>query len=287
MPNLTKQSSPLNIKNTVDNNSSVILEEGLTIALLTVTVYAAFLLKEIGYARVFDIPLDIITTREVGLALTAEAFLLGVLSFVAKVNFIWVFTPSSDQLIAKLVRKFIALALFLGFVMYPYLATDLSYWWFFVPLIAIFFFIFLWPLIAQREKNNYESKMEAQLMLDRNGNDDIISSILKLFGRQWDTTLYVIVGIMVFAYGLGKKEAIEQSSFFAVEGRPGWFVLKIYDDLVVTALIDVTHKQLEGEIELTKLAEGSAFRLRRVEIGALNKQNIVSGASQNNPARSP
>lgn len=249
------------------NQGLIVLEESFAIALLTVSVYAAFLLKEIGYARVFAIPLDVISTREVGLALTAEAFLFGVLSYAGKVNLIWILAPKSDGLIAIVARRFIAISLLIGFALYPYLATGLSIWWLVGPLIFFLFFTFLWPLITQRGISDYEDKMAAQLVVDRNSNGDIVNSVLKLLGRQWHITFFVMVAMMAFAYGLGRKEAIEQSSFFAVDGRPGWFVLKIYNDLVVTALVNVKQKQLAGEIELTKLAEGNSLRLRRVEIG--------------------
>lgn len=260
----------MDIDNKTNNQSPVILEESLTIAILTVTVYAAFLLKEIGYARVYGIPLDIITTREVGLALTAEAFLFALFSYIAKVNFIWFFTPKSDRFIHKLIRRLVGLWLFIGFVMYPYIATGLNIWWFFGPVIFLSFATFLWPLITQQEKNSYESKVEAQLMLEKSStSEDIVTSLLKLFGLQWYFTFLVIFGILIFAYGLGRKEAIEQSNFFSIQDRPGWFVIKIYDDLIVSGLFDVSNKQFKGVIELEKLDGAHPLRIEQFKIDSV------------------
>jgi hypothetical protein len=260
-------------------NTSLSLSDGLVIAIMTASVYLSFLLKEIGYAKVFEIPFDVISVSEVGLVLTVQSFLLAVSTYVVKVNFIWIFSPRGDSLFSFKIRVFIALSLLLGFAFYPYLITT-SYVWILVVMIGgIFFFHFIFPLITQRKIESYEDKLIAQNEIDSESND-IYSSFIKGLSSEWRLPFLVMVCIMIFSYGLGRKEALEQTSFLEIYGKPNWFVLKIYSDFIVAVNINKTTK-IKGDIELTKLKNGGSVRLHKVEIGTVN-HDIDKEKSVNN-----
>jgi hypothetical protein len=258
-----------NSRNEVNSGKSALVIEGVIVLLLTGGAYAAFLAKEIGYARALGLPLDVITTREVGLALAAESMLLGAFSYSAKVNLIWVFSPRSDGMLAVSIRRFIAAALLIGLAAYPFVSTDVSVWWLIGFLLSLAFFFFIFPLISQKNVKGYTRKLEAQLALERASPGDIVSTSLEQLGRQAHLIFVILVTALVFAYGLGRKEAIEQTEFFTMEERPGWVVLKIYGEVVVSALVDTERASFDGSIELSKLPDNDHLRLRRIILGRL------------------
>jgi hypothetical protein len=258
-----------------ENKTGLSLSDGLIIAIMTAAVYLSFLLKEIGYAREFDIPLDVISISEVGLVVAVQSVLLAISSYVVKVNLIWIFSPRGDSLVSFKLRVFIALSLLLGFAFYPYLITKL-YLWILVGMIgALFFFHFIFPLITQRKIESYENKLIAQNKIDSNS-VDIYVSLIGSLNTQWRLPLIIMLAIMFFSYGLGRKEALEQTSFLEIDGQPNWYVLKIYNDFIVSKNIDKKTKMLIGDIELTKLKNGGSIRLHKTEIGPINHDDNSS-----------
>lgn len=212
-------------------------------------------------------PLEIITTREVGLALAAEAIILGIFSYTAKVNLIWIFSPRSETLIARLVRRFIFASLLIGFAAYPFISTNFSVWWLVGLLLSIAFGVFIFPLITQKNIAGYSEKLRAQMEIEAKVPGDIVSSSLEYFGQQTHYIFLVVAATLIFAYGLGRKEALEQTEYFKIEGRPGWVLLKIYGEIVVSAQLDAEQTHFEGAIELGKLSEQDRLRLRKTKIG--------------------
>jgi hypothetical protein len=195
-----------------ENKNELSLSDGLVIAVMTTAVYLSFLLKEIAYAREFDIPFDVISISETGLVLAVKSVLIAISAYITKVNLIWIFSPRGDSLISFQVRTFIATSLFLGLAFYPYLITE-SYLWALVILIGVlFFFQFAFPLITQRKIKNYEDKLIAQHEINANS-VDIYKSLIGNLNSQWRLPFIIMLGIMFFSYGLGRKEALEQTSF--------------------------------------------------------------------------
>ena len=128
-------------------SKSLLQAEGVTLLILSATVYTAFLVREMGYAEHFSIPQDLIVTSHIGLVSAAKALLGGVIAYIGKVNIIWMFAPRGDRLLPFVLRRTIGAVLIIGFAMYPYLITGLSWWWFVGLIGLIVFFSFVWPLI--------------------------------------------------------------------------------------------------------------------------------------------
>ena len=272
------------MSDSIENNTSTLLSEGLVVAIITAAVYLSFLLREIGYAQIFDIPLEVISVSNIGLAVTAQSFLIATISYIAKVNLIWIFSPRSDEFIATKTRALIAYSLLIGFAFYPYFITEFYVWTFVLFIVLLIFFQFIFPIITQRKNKTYRDKLIAQETINYNS-VDIYSSFRDELDNKWRKPFAVLLAIMFFSYGLGRKEALEKSSFFAVDSKPGWYILKIYNDFIVTASIDFRTKRISGEIELTKIKDEASIRLHKVEIGSIDHENKLTQEISINPVQ--
>jgi hypothetical protein len=200
----------------------------------------------------------------------SKAIVWGAMAYVGKVNLVWIFAPRGDRLLFSVLRHAIGLCLIVGFAMYPYLTTDVSWWWFLVIIGILMFSWFLWPLITQRGVVGYENKIAEQARIE-SGNNDIYGLLLGRFDKASLITLIFVVAIMVFAYGDGRRSAIEQEEFNVVDGEGNFIVLRIYGDIVVSAAFDPKTRQLGGLITVTKLSEGKGIGVRRNNLGRLKR----------------
>ncbi len=254
--------------------------EGILLVFFTAVAYAAFLLREMGYTNQFGLPHELINTSQVGLVSAAKAILFGVLGYTGKVNLVWLFTPRGDGFVATYIRKVIAVLLLIGFAMYPYCATDVSWWWF-VGILAFFvFFTLIWPFITQRNITGYENKLIEQVRLESSGAADIPSSVLsRWLDRGSIITLGFVIAILIFAYGDGRRDGIEQNEFYIADAKPTWVVLRIYGDVIISAEFDPKSHKLSGLFSITKLTETNSLTMRRVATGKLQKAVVATQAA--------
>ena len=236
--------------------------------------YTAFLVREMGYADFFFIPHDLISASHIGLVSAAESLAWGIIAYIGKVNFVWIFTPRSDRFIFRLIRYVIGTILIIGFALYPYLATDPSLWWWFIGFITfIIVSLFAWPLLIQRGENGYENKIKKQIQ-EKSETEDIYGTFFDLFDRATKITFFIILAMMIFAYGDGRRSAIEQEEYNLVEGKTNTILLHIYGDIFVLTSFDPKTHQLSGLVKLSKISDEKGIEVRRTFIGRLKKANI-------------
>lgn len=244
--------------------------EGVILVILTATSYAAFLAREMGYADYFSIPQELIATSHIGLISAAKALIWGGMAYIGKVNLVWILAPRADGFLYSFLRHTISACLILGFAMYPYIATDGSWWWYFIVFSILGFSAFIWPLITQRGVKGYENKIVEQARLE-SGYDDIYKSMFSGFDSGMRITLIFVVAIIVFAYGDGRRSAIEQEFFNRLEGDPNAIVLRIYGDVLISANFDPKTRQLDGLIRIQKMEGGKWLAIRETKLGRLKK----------------
>lgn len=128
------------------SSKSISINDSLVITVLTASVYLAFILKEIGYATIFNIPLEIVAMNSVTMAIAAKSILLAAIAYVGKVNIFWIFSPRGNSILSIKIRELVFCALLLGFGFYPYF-IDTSYIWYFLIILILLIFLILYFLL--------------------------------------------------------------------------------------------------------------------------------------------
>lgn len=249
---------------------ALLRKEGVVLVILTATTYAAFLVREMGYADFFAIPHELIATSHIGLVSAAKALVLGVMAYIGKVNLVWLFAPRGERFLFSVIRYAIGVALVLGFALYPYIAVDVSWWWFVGAIGFLIFGWFVWPLITQRKVGGYENKVAEQVRLEASIND-IYGTLLGRMDRATYITLAFVMAMMVFAYGDGRRSAIEQEEFNLIEGEPNMALLRVYGEVTVSAAFDPKTQQLSGLVRVAKIPDGKGIAIRKTVVGKLKK----------------
>lgn len=252
---------------------SILRSESVVLIILTAMTYTAFLVREMGYADFFSIPHDLISASHIGLVSAAQALAWGAIAYVGKVNLVWIFAPRGGRFVFRLVRYAIGTILVLGFALYPYLATDLSWWWLGGPIVLLIVGWFVSPLLTQRTVQGYENKLVEQTQLEA-GSQDIYGTFLDRFDRATNITLMFIVAMMFFAYGDGRRSAIEQEEYNLVEGESNMTLLRIYGEVAVLTTFNPKTHHLSGLVRFTKIPDGKGIEIRRAFVGRLKKATI-------------
>lgn len=253
---------------------SILRSESVVLIILTAMTYTAFLVREMGYADFYFIPYYLISSSHIGLVSAAQALAWGLLLYITKVNFVLILTPHGERLVFQLVRLAIGSILLMGFAFYPYLATGLSWWWFagaMAPILLVISLTFFVPF--QGEVEGYENKVEKQFIETKCPNDPYWV-FLQHFDRATVITFCLIVAMIAFAYGDGRRSAIEEEVFNLVEGEPNVALLRIYGEIAVLVTFDPKAHQLSGLVRLAKLPDGKGVEFRRTTVGRLKKAEI-------------
>lgn len=251
----------------------ILQREGVLLLILSATTYTAFLAREMGYTDHFSIPYEFIVASNTGLILAAKSIFWGALAYIGKVNLAWILAPRGDGLLQSLVRHIIAALLVVGLAAYPYLQTDLNPLWAVGLIIAYLVFWLLWPLITQRKVAGYEKKIAAQIEIE-NQSTDIINTLLSGTNRSTKIAILLAAAIMIFAYGDGRREAIQQVLYNIKSEEPDVALIKLYGEVAIYKKFNPTTKTLTSEIQLEKIAEGKPIKFRTVGIGPLKRAEL-------------
>nr|WP_319565747.1 hypothetical protein [uncultured Rhodoferax sp.] len=246
------------------------LTEGVTLAFLTASAYAAGFAYEAGFADHFGIPFELIAISTNLLLKAGAALLLGILSYIGIAITVWQFVPRSETLLAKKVRGFLAVVLILGLTLSPFLLKGEG-WIAFLVLVGLFgFFDFVFPLITQLKKNGYLAKVDAQVKLERDAYPHTLMGVLSRWGGRAPILLIAGLGLVaVFAYGLGTQNARSKIEHFLLDGKTDEVILAIYGDVYVSSKFDSKSQSLIGGITVQKLGDGKSITMQQAKIGPL------------------
>lgn len=103
------------------------------------------------------------------------------------------------------------------------------------------------------------------------------------FDKTTIITLSFLVAIIFFAYGDGRRSAIEQEEFNVMDDNPNFIVLRIYGDTIISASFDSQTHQLDGLVTIAKLSEDKVVGIRRTSLGRLKiKKKVTLNKTQPN-----
>ncbi|MET0583074.1 MAG: hypothetical protein ABWZ08_14040 [Pseudoxanthomonas sp.] len=251
-------------------SEKILRKEGVILIIITATIYAAFLVREMGYADFFLIPHELIAASHIGLFSAAKAIAFGAAAYIGKVNLVWILAPRGEKPIIFYIRHAIGTSLIIGFALYPYMSVDVSWLWFVGIVCFLLFGWFVWPLITQKNVIGYENKVAEQAHLEATSKD-IFSSLFEQVDRSTYITLCLVIAMMIFAYGDGRRGAIEQENFYIVEGNPNLALIRIYGDTAVFVEFDLKKKKLDGLVRMAKISEETGITIRQTAIGRLKR----------------
>lgn len=246
------------------------ITDALLIAVLTAWSYAIGFAYLSGIANYFGFPIQLATPSATQVLQAAAALSAVLLIYFVVADFVWSFAPRSDTALARAIRRFIALSLIFGFMMYPFL-KDWRGWISLVSVSAVYgFFEFVFPLITQRAFNTYEAKLEAQQKIESGAQPHSLMSFFhNVVGKGGIILLLLVMLTIMLSYNLGLQNAREQETFFVLEDAPDSAVLHIDGEVLVAGSFDQQTKMLKGSFIVRKLSDGKPWLLRQEKIGPL------------------
>jgi len=247
------------------------LPDAVIIAAIPVLAYLLLYVNALGYLRVFEIPIALISFRLV------DVFTLGVglLGLAVLIYYLVGFglglflKPKMPEPIAdRLGPLFILFVLFMTFI---FMFGTMWQEWLFI-LIGMAFvslFGFVLPLITQRGKGTYLEKLKAQDERREQKTDErfTLSGIISRLAPNLKFAV-ITTGIGLFlVYSLGRASALRQREFYVTSTAPETVVLWwISDERAICAPFDRSTKEVERSFTILDIANnpGTVFRLERI-----------------------
>lgn len=243
--------------------------------------YLVAFLYEAGYARVFEVPFEVIGVSVTNVfisifALIGVAAFLGLTAQVPRGFLTWGVRSESY------LRDPVALrSLKLEPLVYPFLvlfAISL-YDWHFTPWVAILVFLswpvylFLWPLMRQRSVAGYREKLRAQDAVEEKDEGSWNRWITSLIRRGLFAPLSAAIIVVVGAFYAGTFNAIREKDFLSSAKDPSLVIVRIYGDTVVARKISTKNpRRLTADLFVWKIGE-QPLQARRKEFGRLRVEN--------------
>ncbi|MGA1864348.1 MAG: hypothetical protein ACMUHX_04735, partial [bacterium] len=152
-----------------DKTKNIFLKEGLVIAGITLISYLVAFAYQYGHAEYFEIPVNIISIN-LTIILISFASLLGSLYlFYALSRFIWFYTPKENDPVSF--RKRLFSKMIIASFWMPLIFSNWIAWVIFLAAIVILaFFLFVLPLITQRDKETYAEKLASDAKANAEAN---------------------------------------------------------------------------------------------------------------------
>lgn len=239
-------------------------------ALVTALSYAVAYAYNAGFASFFDLPPFLISPT-VGTILQAAAAVGAVLlGFWNIVSVVWVFAPRGDTALVRSIRRFLVFLFIIGFFYVP--IRDVKGVWILVAIISglYVFFSFVFPFITQRNIAGYENKLLGQEEIERAADGHSLNAhVAQSLGGSKLLVGALCVLLVYFSYFVGFGAAVRKEGFLVLDGRPGYVVAALDDELLVLAGYDPATRKLTGNYQVERLAEGRPWALRRMHIGKL------------------
>lgn len=272
-----RKSVQLRTRTAIKVNQPQGVSEAMLVALVTALSYAVAYSYNAGFASFFDLPPFLISPT-VGTILQAAAavgaVLLGFWNIVAVV---WVFAPRGDTALVRSIRRFLVVLLVVGFFYAP--IRDVKGVWILVAIILglYVFFSFVFPLITQRNIAGYENKLLGQEEIERTADSHSLNAhVARALGGSALLVGALCVLLVYFSYFVGFGAAVRKENFLVLDGRPGYVVAALDDELLVLAGYDPATRKLTGNYQVERLAENHPWVLNNMLIGRLASRDKKS-----------
>ena len=250
--------------------STPAISDAMWVAALSAATYAVAFSYEAGYARYFHVPVNLITISPTLLLKVGGALMVVMMPLYLLTMTIWPLLPRSDTALAKAVNLLVKDAIYITFMMSPYLIHG-EYWLLYCGLIgSIIIYELVIPLITQRKIPTLEMKLAEEDKISRdNAVRSIVWSLVMRFGRVPIVFLVIFSMTASFANTLGSENAKKKTEFMLVKGDPNVVVLALYDDLFITQPFDSSSKMLVGYLKIMRLGDGKEIELAPGDVGPL------------------
>lgn len=269
------------------DNSSIktlknVVSEALIISSIPLIAYAITMAYEVGYNSYFNIPSELITISIPNILITLTVVLsIFVLILILAQGLFGIFgktiaipEPISDILFRDLSPLYLLLIISM-------IAFGFKQWhdYFLVVFMTILFTLisFIPPVfrknksISYTEHLLYEQKSEQEKF---KGSENLLQNILNSYGIKYQNIGLLFFSAFIFiysAYGLGKRNAIEQEYFYVNKANPSIVYLRFYSDKIIGAEYSRTDKTTESLI-IEKLPPDNILAIIKRKIGPLKSQ---------------
>jgi len=246
------------------------LSEAILLAGLSAFSYALAYAYKSGISSHFGIPPLLIspTIGAVLQAATAVGFVVLTVWNIA--NAIWPFAPRGENILARVIRKLLVIAFFIGLLAFPTMDRKTA-WIVFAVIVGFFtFFELAFPLITQRKIKGYEQKLLAQEAIEANAQKfSLLDKVAGTFGEH--TIRLVALGLVLLMLSnlLGIKTAKEKTDFFVLLDTPRFVVVDMDDNTIVLAEYDPKTLTLTGLYQVEHFSDSAPRTFRLEHIGKL------------------
>jgi hypothetical protein len=135
-------------------------------------------------------------------------------------------------------------------------------------LLFFWFFEFVFPLITQRAKRGYLTKLAAQEEVERKV-ETLIDLLLRRVGRPQALVIVTLGLLLVFAHAAGRGQARRQRDFLVPASEPSYVVLRQYGDRFILGKVQEGGATVGREFRILvpageQASSSESFLLKRI-----------------------
>lgn len=251
--------------------SQKLFAEGLVVSLIMAGAYIFTFSYQAGYARVFNVPLELIDITLTQLLITATAIMAAWFMVVLSASQYWNIRRYSESGI-EYVLHLLFLMLVIGYFVIGYLFKNDKYAW--MTLLGLITLLVLWlfipPLIFQRDKASYREKFDAQMQRRiENDKGSLSNDIEQRFGRHAVKLFWLFIAFNGVAELAGEYHARHEEKFYVLTGKKELVILRMYGSNIISAPFNRKTKQVQPELKIYTLSQNAPISMHKENIGPL------------------
>ncbi|SKC90404.1 hypothetical protein [Maledivibacter halophilus] len=245
------------------------LSDAVIIAIMPIIGYLVIFAYEYGYAKAFNIPIQLININKTTFFVVASALWAIIFPVIGIVNmFIILFKDDSNVIYREFIKiapLHIATVVFVLVFGKSITFEDIQFFLILPLIITVFHFGF--PLLTQRKTKGYKQKLLEQEKVDSEIKDIgfYLEKYLGKFGQL--IIIYTFFAIFLSHY-IGYFAPLNQSEYLQINSSDK-IVLRIYGENLICTTYNSEDKTVNSEISIIKI-DKKDVTLIPVNIGPLN-----------------
>lgn len=246
------------------------ITEGVIIALVPFLGYLFAFEYESGYAIFFNFPKEFINIGLPQIIITISIlYTITILLFFYIEGLSFMLFKNRRALYHSIIKLLPMFGLSIG---YYFAFGGMRALPFFIVFLVFGFSEFIVPLITQRDKKDYESKLQAYDDADwkfREERGALSVRLIKLFGYKNIIFIFNLLVCVFLTQTIGEIAASRKIMFFVMPNNPQKVVVRIYGDNLICAPFDKETKTIKRDISIYKLTDPEARNLKFEILGPL------------------
>lgn len=246
------------------------ITEGIVIASVPFLGYLFTFAYESGYAIFFNFPKELINIGLPQIIITISIlYVITVILFFHIEALSFLIFKNKSALYQSIIKLLPLFGVSIGyFFIYGWLRA--------LPFIIIFVILgfseFILPLITQRDKKNYDSKLQAADEADwkfREERGALSVRLIRIFGHK---NIMLIINLFLcvnLVQMVGEIAASKKMQFFVIPSSPEKIVLRIYNDNLICTEFNRDTKSFKRGISIYKLTDPQVQNLKLEILGLL------------------